>query len=175
MILRSELRPIGSLLKTHGINGEIVVCLTIDVDLEELPCVVLDMDGIFVPFYLNSVRPKSSETDLVTIDGIDTQAKASALCGHTLYAIEKYLPESETAGDGFYADDLVGFAVRVDGEIIGKIVDFDDSTANYLFIIEKVNPNGADPRLLLPVAFVEDVNAAACIVDMDVPPGLLTL
>ena len=71
MIKRSELRPVGTLLKTHGIDGEIVVQLTADVDLEALQCIVLEIDGIFVPFFPTSVRPKSAETDLVSIDGVD--------------------------------------------------------------------------------------------------------
>ena len=56
------LTTVGKLMKPHGINGEITVLLTADVDLAALRCVILEMDGIYVPFFLNSVRPKSSAT-----------------------------------------------------------------------------------------------------------------
>ena len=47
MITESQLFPVGRLLKPHGINGEITVLLTADVDLASLSCIVLRIDGIF--------------------------------------------------------------------------------------------------------------------------------
>ena len=180
MIKRSELRPVGTLLKTHGIDGEIVVQLTADVDLEALQCIVLEIDGIFVPFFPTSVRPKSAETDLVSIAGVETQQQAAAVCGHKVYALVRDLDKQAgegagEEGDGMYADDLIGFDVRSDGEIIGKITDFDDSTANYLFIIERRDAAAGQGPLLVPVALVEGVDPEACVVDMEIPRGLLEL
>ena len=80
MIFESDLRPIGKLLKPHGICGEITALLMDDIDLRQLSCIILQLDGIFVPFFLRVVRPKSSETDLVLIDGVNDEAQASSLC-----------------------------------------------------------------------------------------------
>ena len=85
MISRQELQKVGRLLKPHGINGEIVALLTEEVDLSEMSCIVLDIDGIYVPFFLSSIRQKSSETDLLTIDGIGDETAAAGLCGRDLY------------------------------------------------------------------------------------------
>ena len=74
-----------------------------------------------------------------------------------------------------YADDLIGFDVRSDGEIIGKITDFDDSTANYLFLIERRDAAAGQGPLLVPVALVEGVDPEASVVDMEIPRGLLEL
>lgn len=50
MIHRSEILEIGRLLKPHGIKGEITVELFGDIDMRALKCVVVNIDGIFVPF-----------------------------------------------------------------------------------------------------------------------------
>lgn len=174
MIRDTELKAIGRMLKPHGINGEIVVGLTMDIDLSKLSCVVVQTDGIFVPFFIESVRPKSSETDLVLIDGVCNERQAAAMCGNTLYALLKDLPEPDADADGgLYAEDLIGFMVEANGHFSGKITAVDDSTANYLFIIEKEDGG----TCLLPVAdeFIAEIDMDNRVLKMDVPEELLHL
>ena len=73
MILESELIEAGKFNKPHGIKGEISATVDIDIDFDELKCVVMPIEGIFVPFFINSVRPKNGDTYLVTIDGVDSE------------------------------------------------------------------------------------------------------
>ena len=90
MITREELIAIGHYNKAHGVAGEISA--TIDVDFEvlrALSCLVSDIDGIFVPFFVNSARPKNSDTVLLTIDGIDTEMEAARLVNHGIYALKR--------------------------------------------------------------------------------------
>lgn len=172
MMLRdNDLRVVGRLLKPHGICGEITALVTEDVDFETLSCIILRLDGIYVPFFLESVRPKSSETDLLTIDGIADETQAARLCPNDIYALTAELPD--TGGEGLYASDLEGFEVIANGAPIGKIVGLDDTTANYLFIIE--SPEGK--RLLVPVAdeFISGMDAEGKSVTMELPEGLLAL
>ncbi|MDE5941701.1 MAG: ribosome maturation factor RimM [Muribaculaceae bacterium] len=172
MILQEELQKVGKLLKPHGINGEIVALLTDDVDLAEVSCVVICIDGINVPFFISSVRRKSSETDLITVDGIRDETAAAALCGHDLYVKRSEMPSNDEC-DGFYADDLVGFDVYSDCELIGKITGINDSTANYLFIIER--PDGS--TCLVPVAdeFIDILDPETRRIELRLPEGLLDL
>ena len=59
MILRDELIAIGRYNKPHGVAGEISATIDVDIDtLKELSCLVSDIDGIFVPFFVNSCRPR---------------------------------------------------------------------------------------------------------------------
>lgn len=179
MITLSDIRAVGKLLKPHGISGEIVVQLDVDVDLSEPRCVILDIDGIFVPFFVSNVRPKSSETDLVTIDGITDEKMAAALCGKTLYLLQTDFDslaggDDEEGDGGFYADDLVGFSVAsVDGSLEGKVVAIDTTTENYLFIIE--TPSGK--RVFVPVAdeFIALLDPETRRIEFDLPEGLLDL
>ncbi len=81
MILRTDITEAGVFNKPHGIKGEISATLDFDIDLSDVKCIVLDVEGIFVPFFIVSVRPKTSETVLITINGIDSEQKARTLTG----------------------------------------------------------------------------------------------
>lgn len=97
MIQRDELEQIGAFLKPHGIKGEIAMEMFEDVELSELSCIVLDMDGIFVPFFIESVRPKGPGRMLVTIDGVNSDTEAAAMAGAEVYALRNELPKRKTA------------------------------------------------------------------------------
>ena len=53
MIRRDEVYKIGKLGKPHGVKGEITFAITDDVfDRVDAEYLVLDIDGILVPFYM---------------------------------------------------------------------------------------------------------------------------
>ena len=171
MIRENELRVVGRLLKPHGICGEITALITGDVDLTELNCIVLRLDGIFVPFFLEAVRPKSSETDLLTINGISDETQAARLCPNDIYALVSEIPDTDE--EGMFASDMEGFEVMANGSHLGKIVGLDDTTANYLFIIE--TPGGK--QILVPVAdeFITGIDPEGKVLEMELPEGLTGL
>lgn len=171
MIKESELRIVGRLLKPHGICGEVTALLTEDVDLAELSCIMLRLDGIFVPFFLSAVRPKSGETDLLTIDDVTDEEQAARLCPNDIYALVSELPDNDE--EGMYASDMVGFHVVANGELLGKITGIDDTTANYLFIIE----DNTGKRHLVPVAdeFITSLDMERKVIAMELPEGLIGL
>lgn len=190
MILRTELKEIGKLQRPHGINGEINVQSRLDADeLASLRCVVLEIDGIFVPFFISASRPKSSHTSLLTIDGITSEAEAAKLCPAPLYALrddirrleatdsesEEDSEDEEDDEEGFYAEDLIGYTVESDdGLLRGEIVDLEDSTDNYLFIVRDQDGR----RLMLPVAdgsIIEEVDTQRHHLLLSLPEGLLDL
>lgn len=190
MILRTELKEIGRLQKPHGINGEINVQSQLDADeLASLRCVVLEIDGIFVPFFISASRPKSAQTSLLTIDGITSEAEAAKLCPAPLYSLRDDIrrleaTDSESEDDsedeeddeeGFYAEDLIGYTVESDdGLLRGEIVDLDDSTDNYLFIVRDQEGR----RQMLPVAdgsMIEEVDPERHHILLSLPEGLLDL
>lgn len=190
MILRTELKEIGKLQRPHGINGEINVQSQLDADeLASLRCVVLEIDGIFVPFFISASRPKSAQTSLLTIDGITSEAEAAKLCPAPLYALrddirrleatdsesEEDSEDEEDDEEGFYAEDLIGYTVESDdGLLRGEIVDLDDSTDNYLFIVRDQDGR----RLMLPVAdgsMIDEVDTQRHHLLLSLPKGLLDL
>lgn len=177
MISLTDIQPAGKFLKPHGVNGEISILRDNDIiDFSDCRCVVVEMDGIFVPFFINSVRPKGADTDLVTIDGISDERHAATLTNKTVYILRSDIPEESTddSGDGFYAEDFIGFDVRISGMgLLGKISGIEDSTANYLFIIETTDGR----NLLIPVAdeFVTGIDTDSRSIEMDLPEGLIDI
>jgi 16S rRNA processing protein RimM len=90
MITRDELISIGHYNKPHGVAGEISATVDVDFDvLRSLSCLVSEVDGIFVPFFVNACRPKSGQTVLLTIDGINNETEATLLVNADIYALKR--------------------------------------------------------------------------------------
>lgn len=180
MIRDSELALIGRMGKPHGVNGEINASLLYDtLAPEALRCIVVKIDGINVPFFLDSVRPKGRESVLLHIEGISTEKAAASMANKDFYALRAELPSAldkseaeEAEGEGLYAADLVGFrALTPDGQTIGTIDGINDDTVNVLF--EITGPEGKE--ILVPVAdeFISDIDMEARTITLDLPEGIL--
>lgn len=180
MITRAELIPIGHTIKPHGINGEIATAIDADIDLKELRCVVMDIDGIYVPFFVTSSRARGTEAVLLLIDGVTNEREAKELCSKTVFALKSDIKEAEEDSedenaDGFYAEDLIGYNVITDdGNALGEITDVDSSTDNLLFII---TPQSGENAIYIPVTddFITAIDQDSKVIEMSLPDGLLEL
>ena len=86
MIRKEEVYRIGRLGKAHGIKGEVSFLFDDDVfDRVDADYLVLDIDGILVPFFIEEYRFKSDANALVKFDGIDTMERARELTGCDVY------------------------------------------------------------------------------------------
>ena len=177
MITREELINIGHYNKPHGVNGEISATVEVDFDvLEGLSCLVSDIDGIFVPFFINAMRPKSSETVLFTIDGMDNEQDVQRLVNQDIYALKReYRQESEDAdADGYPLDYFIGFDLDDDqGNRVGKIVDVNEQTENAFFIVMRDD----EAECLIPANddLIVEFDLDNKVMVMDLPDGLLDL
>jgi 16S rRNA processing protein RimM len=177
MITREELILIGHYNKPHGVTGEISATVEVDIDvLRQLSCLVSEMDGIFVPFFVNSCRPKSSETVLLTIDGICSEQEVSRLVNHDIFALKRdYRQESEDEdADGYPLDFFIGFEIRdTDGTTIGTITDVDEQTENAIFIVSRDDVS----ELMVPASddLIVEFDLDKKLMVMDLPQGLLDL
>lgn len=172
MILKEEICEIGQFNKSHGINGEISATFECDVeDVESLSCIVVDVDGIFVPFFVSGIRPKSATTLLLKIDDVDSEEAAKAFVGKSIYALRDQL-EIEYADDDLRS--LVGYTVSDERDgILGEIVDIEDSTENMLFIVETSDGE----NFFIPIAdeFIIAIDDDARRVEMRLPEGITEL
>lgn len=176
MITRDELIAIGRYNKPHGVAGEISATIDVDMDtLQGLSCLVTDIDGIFVPFFVNACRPKSQETVLLTIDGIDNEKEVSRLVNHDIYALKRdYRQESlDSDADGFPLDYFIGFELRdSDGQRVGEITDVDEQTENAIFIVDR---EGAELMVPATDELIVEFDLDKKVMVMDLPQGLLDL
>ena len=172
MIRLEDVYKIGVLGKPHGINGEIQFYFDDDTfDTADVDFLILMIDGILVPFFMEEYRFKSNETALVKFCDIDTTEQAAALTGCAVY-LHRNVREDE---DDLSFAEISGFMLidLTSGKHIGKIIRVDDSTVNILFEVDGVDGN----QLLIPAAeeFIKDINKDEQTITVDLPEGLLDL
>ncbi len=173
MIRKDTVYKIGKIGKPHGVDGEVSFHFDDDVfDRTDAEYLILDIDGILVPFFIDEYRFKTDETALVSFADIDTQDKARNLTGCDVYFPREH---SDSASDSLSWAEIVGFHV-VDsnsGEAIGEIRSVDDSTINTLF--ELVTTNGND--LLIPASddLIVSIDIEGRTIEMSLPEGLLEI
>lgn len=175
MIQKDEIVAIGKFQKTHGLKGELNALLDVEGDYaNDGNPLIVDVDGIFVPFYAESVRSKGTESFLVKLRGVDSNEKAREFVNKEVFGLRKDLVEYFDDPDAELTADFVGFCIvdRRFGEV-GTITDIDDSTANVLFIVE--SPDGR--TLYIPVAeeFIVAVDDEKQTVETSLPDGLIDL
>ena len=169
MIKQEEVYKIGRLGKSHGVRGEVSFLFDDDVfDRVDADYLILDIDGILVPFFIEEYRFRSDTTALMKFEGIDTQERARELTG-----CDVYFPRNLAASD----DDSISWSAIVGFDIIdastdksvGRIASIDDSTLNILFCLEDGH--------LIPASedLITQIDQQARTITMHLPAGLLDL
>ena len=80
MIKQEEVFKIGRLGKPHGVKGEVTMQVDDDVfDRVDSDFLVLKVDGILVPFFMEDYRFKTDATALVKFEDVDTVERAREL------------------------------------------------------------------------------------------------
>lgn len=170
MIKKEEVFKIGIINKPHGVKGEVSFTFTDDIfdRVEDCDYLVLLLDGILVPFFIEEYSFRSDNVALVKFEGIDSTEKARTLTNVEVYYPVKFMDDQEEISSWNY---FIGFRVEdIHHGCLGTVVDVDDATMNVLFVIE----NG-DEEVLLPAheEFILDVDRKKKILKVDIPDGLL--
>lgn len=167
MIKPEEVYRIGRLGKAHGVKGEVSFQFDDDI-FDRIDCdyLILEVDGILVPFFIEEYRFRSDTVALVKFEDVDTQQRAQELTGSDVY-----FPRSLADDDAPSLTSLVGFDI-VDAQTaapVGRIAAIDDSTANLLFELE-------DGRLI-PAAeeLITGIDTSHRQISLNIPQGLLEL
>lgn len=171
MIHASEVCRIGTLQKPHGIGGEFTFAFENDsFDQEEVEFLILQVEGILVPFVVESYRFKGADTAILKLEGIDSAEQARHYSNTEVYLLRHQLLEDE---EGETLASLIGYTVTDEHHgTLGTITAVDESTLNALFIIE-----GKRGEVLLPAQdeFVLTIDREERLLTVCVPEGLLNL
>lgn len=160
---------VGTIIKTHGIKGELNVELTDmaepDEDFATGACVILEPDGLEVPFFVGACRQRGADSVLLTLDDVASDSDAAQLVGHTIYV---YADPAELS-DELTAGDLVGYSVIADGQTLGRVDELVELTPGSWYF--KVGGR------LIPAVdeFITDISAESLTLTMALPEGLLEL
>ena len=188
MIKPEEVYKIGRLGKAHGVKGEVSFQFDDDIfDRVDADYLVLDIDGILVPFFMEEYRFRNDTVCLVKFCDIDTQQRAQELTG-----CDVFFPRAlaEEADDDLSLASLVGFTIINDGDgkaaartvpdessahtvpddlVVGTIASIDDTTANILFELEDGRLIPANDDLIV------DIDTEHRQIRMNIPEGLLDI
>ena len=170
MIKEQSVYKIGIIGKAHGVKGELSIQIDDDIfDRVDAEYLVLKLDGIFVPFFMEEYRFKSDSVALVKFEGVDTQERARELTGVEVYFPRELAEQDESAELSYSA--LVGYTLIDDnsGKPVGTIAYVDEQTINILFELEDGRLIPASEELIV------DVDQQARTITLDIPDGILDL
>ena len=167
MIKEDEVYKIGRIGKPHGISGEVTLRFSDDVfDRVDADYLVLMVDGILVPFFIEEYRFRSDEVALVKFEDIDTKDRASELTGCDVF-FPRHL--ADVGDDVLTWSQIVGYDIVdvLSDKTIGRIEAVDETTINTLLELSD--------GTLIPAAdeFIEDIDHEERKLMMRLPEGLV--
>lgn len=176
MIERKNVLQIGRIEKAHGLQGELAFSFTFDAFDEALdkmpsPFLICEIDGILVPFFIESLRFKNDETALVKFENINDEKQADFLYKAPIFIEKKYIDEDLSAVDVEGANYYVGFTIYDENnDEVGEITAIDDSTENVLFCVVDEEEN----EFYVPAVddYIIAINDEERAIQMVLPEGL---
>ncbi|MCH5234336.1 MAG: 16S rRNA processing protein RimM [Muribaculaceae bacterium] len=175
MIKKEDIINIGKFQKTHALKGELNMISDIDPEyfLEGNP-LIIEYDGILVPYYVESIRPKGSTSFLVKISGIENEEEAALFVNKEISILKKDA-EEWLEDELIDSNELAGYKVldvSTNGEL-GEIDRVDDSTVNLLFIVKQNNGD----EIFIPANedFIVEIDDENKLIKMNLPLGLIEL
>ena len=173
MIKQEDVYKIGRLGKPHGVRGELSFMFSDDVfDRVDADYLIVETEGILVPFFIEEYRFRSGETALLKLEGISTVERARELTNSDVF-FPRRLAQNDV--EEMTWAQIVGFRLVDEqlGKVVGSISSVDDSTENVLFDV--ATPDGKN--LLIPAAedWISDVDTEKREIRMRLPEGLLDL
>ncbi len=173
MIRQEEVFRIGRIGKPHGVKGETSFQFTDDVfDRVDADYLILQVDGILVPFFMEEYRFRSGDTALMKFEGIDTLEQARNLTNCEVF-FPRALAEGQT--DEVSWAQLTGMQLinNQNEQCIGTVSSVDDSTENVLLVIN----DEKGEELLIPAveSFIKDIDMEERKIRVELPEGLIGL
>lgn len=173
MIKREDVYRIGQLERPRGVRGEITFRFVDDVfDRVETDHLLIELDGILVPFFIEEYRFKSNEVALLKFEDIDTQMQAREISGCDVFFQRA---RSGDDVDHLSWSEIVGYKI-LDAQTykpVGVVKGVDDSTINVLF--EVAANDGREILIPADASLITKVDNNTRVIAMNIPQGLLDL
>lgn len=138
-------------------------------DLTEAEYLVLELDNIMVPFFIEEYFFKSDTQAIIKFEGIDTQERARELANTDVFfpisIMEEYNRNAGGEERALSYPMLVGYMVND----IGRVAYIDNQTENIMFELEDGTLIPASEEL------IEDIDIENKQIKMTIPEGLLEI
>ena len=173
MIGTDDVFKIGTIQRPHGINGAVDMRFTDDVfDRCECDYLFLQIDGLFVPFFIEEYRFKNNEVAIMKFEWVHNEVAARRICGKDVFFPLSEVTERTEAPVTW--NFLTGFAVSDKStDEIGVIQSVDSSNANILLNVRR--KDGTEVLLPLHTDFVLECDEQRRRLLLSLPDGLLSL
>ncbi len=173
MIREEEVFYIGYISKFRGISGEVELVFTDDAfDRGSAEYLVLEMDGILVPFFWEEYRFKNNETAIVKFEDVEDEIEARKLVGRKVFYPHAHVGDEAAELRSWKA--FTGFNVTdAEGKSLGTVLDVDDSSANILFTLER--ENGKEQLIPFHTDFLVNYDMKERKMALRLPEGILGL
>ena len=163
----------GLLLKPTGNKGEVILKFNKDLSKEilKLESILIEVDGKLVPFFIESIKTKSTKTVVAKLDGVDSEDDTNEFIDSNFFIAPENQQVIDLNLDNYY--DVVGYVVKDENEeLIGSVVDFIDVVNNPL-----LNVKTKSGEILIPANddLIIEIDDDDKIIIMHIPQGLLDL
>ncbi len=155
---------IAQVLKSNGTEGQLLMSFLDvspeDIDLQEP--VFIYFDGLPVPFYFDSFKPRGTHRALARLTGIHSLQDADELAGCAVYA--DYFEEQE-------AESFIGWTIRdAQGQTVGTATEYEDIPGNLCLWVDTEKG-----QVLLPLHenLILAADTKRRILTLEIPEGLL--
>lgn len=171
MINTDEVLKIGYLQKSHGIKGEITLIFDksdyADIDTDFY---FLDIDGIYVPFFIEEITFVTHIGARVKFEDINDETQASRYVNLSVFVYRSQAIENKSDENDDW-DFFIGYSVsEQNGRSLGIIESVDSSTMNVLFLLKD-----AEKEYLIPATqdFISEIDEHTKHIRMNLPEGLI--
>ena len=102
MLKKEDFVYFGKFLKPHGTKGEIGLQGDTFALGDGCDFVACDIDGILVPFFFESVRPKNGDTLIAKMERMETADEVRYLTNRDAFIPRKWVEESDEVSLGYF-------------------------------------------------------------------------
>jgi 16S rRNA processing protein RimM len=169
---RDDYKLLGSVVKTHGISGEVVIRSSVPIKgmNKNLKSLMVEIDGLLVPFSIISWHFLKDNEIVMEFRDIDSKKKADKLKGKDIFIFRKEITNTSI---GLNKNNLSGFRV-IDIKIgeIGITKGILEVPGNNLFQVEY-----RKREILLPIqeGMILEINTKKKLIRVDLPEGFLDI
>jgi 16S rRNA processing protein RimM len=127
---------LGYIAKPFGLKGQVTAVFDVDNPniYKKLESVFVETDGTLIPFFVQELKMDHQGRITLHFEDVSDVDQAGDLKGCKLFLPLDMLPKSK--GEDIYLHEYLGLQVIDDGIELGKIVDYNEASAQVILVME---------------------------------------
>ena len=163
---------IGSIFKLHGYKGKIILFNenSISLNFDKTKYLLIEKDGILIPFFLNKINSYKSDNFLIEFEDINSENQAKELLKCKVYTSKNLIYQSEETS---LEKQILGFKI-IDKEFgeLGNIQIIDNQSSQALVFVKNNNKEFCFPLIN---QFIHSIEIEQKVVYTKIPKEIIDL